>query len=156
MDWIRNRTYITYDTFDYPPPSKLSLLNCRINQASRSLFTMSATSSSSASYSVDIEAQNTLSGTTTSPSVPMPVLTHEVRTPAQVALPIDPMDDFFGYTLSSTRTHDSRHDGNNAEVPPPYVEDSNPPEYTPYAEPVTLAMYLFKFGFCKFYSIFLL
>jgi hypothetical protein len=34
------------------------------------------------------EAQNTLSGTTTSPSVPMPVLTHEVRAPAQVALPI--------------------------------------------------------------------
>jgi len=80
----------------------------------------------------------------------MPVLTHEVRTPAQVARPIDPMDDFFGYTLTSTRTHDSRHDENNTEVLPPYVEESNLPEYTPYAEPVTLAMYLFKFGFCKF------
>jgi len=110
---------------------------------------MSATSSSSVSTSnnVDIEAQNTLSATTTSPSVLIPVLTHEIRTPAQVTRPIDPMDDFFGYTLTSTRTHDSRHDENNTEVLPPYVEESNLPEYTPYAEPVTLAMYLFKFGF---------
>ena len=80
----------------------------------------------------------------------MPVLTHEVRTPARVASPIDPMDDFFGYTLSSTRTHDSRHDEHNTDILPPYVEESALPEYTPYAEPVTLAMYLFKFGFCKF------
>lgn len=110
---------------------------------------MSATSSSSeasTSFIVDIEAQNTSSGTaTTSPSVPMPVLTHQIRTPSQVFSPIDPMDDFFGYTLSST--HNSRHDENNTEVPPPYAEESNLPEYTPYAEPVTLAMYLFKFGF---------
>jgi len=77
----------------------------------------------------------------------MPVLTHQIRTLSQVSSPIDPMDDFFGYTLSSTRTHDSRHDENNTEVPPPYAEESNLPEYTPYAEPVTLAMYLFKFGF---------
>jgi len=104
---------------------------------------MSATSSSEASTS--FITQNTSSGTiAASPSVPMPVLTHEIRTPSQVSPPIDPMDDFFGYTLSSTRTHDSRHD---SEVPPPYVEESNLPEYTPYAEPVTLAMYLFKFGF---------
>ena len=115
---------------------------------------MSATSSSSAStsYIVDIEAQNTLSTTTAPPSVPMPALNHQVRTPAQAAHPIDPMDNFFGYTLTSTRTHESRHD--NTEVPPPYVEESNLPEYTPYAEPVTLAMYLFKFGFCKSYLIF--
>ena len=114
---------------------------------------MSATSSSSeasTSFIVDTEAQNTSSGTiTTSPSAPMPVLTHQIWTPSQVLFPIDPMDDFFGYTLSSTRTHNSRHDENNTEVPPPYVEESNLPEYTPYAEPVTLAMYLFKFGFCK-------
>lgn len=119
---------------------------------------MSATSSSSASssynVSVDIEAQNTLSSpnNTPSPLAPMPVLTHEIRTPPQLANPIDPMHEFFGYTFTTTRTHDSRHDeNNNMEVPPPYVEESNLPEYTPYAEPVTLAMYLFKFGFCKFY-----
>ena len=103
----------------------------------------------SPSYTIDIEAQNA------QPSAPMPVLTHEVRTPTLVSGPIDPMDDFFGYTLSSTRTHDSRHDENNTEVLPPYVEESNLPEYTPYAEPITLAMYLFKFGFCKFYSFLL-
>ena len=85
----------------------------------------------------------------------MPVLTHEVRTSARVASPIDPMDDFFGYTLSSTRTHDSRHDENNTDILPPYVEESPLPEYTPYAEPITLAMYLFKFGFCKFPKSFL-
>lgn len=113
---------------------------------------MSATSSSSAStsYNVNIEAQNTLSGPDT--TSPMPVLTHEIRTPARITAPIDPMDDFFGYTLTSTRTHDSRHDESNMEGLPPYVEEeSNLPEYTPYAEPVTLAMYLFKFGFCKFH-----
>jgi hypothetical protein len=115
---------------------------------------MSSTPSSlaSVSYNVDIEAQNT--NATALPSAPMPMLTHEVRTPARVAGPIDPMDDFFGYTLSTTRTQDSRHDENNTEVLPPYVEESNLPEYTPYAEPVTLAMYLFKFGFCKFFFSF--
>jgi len=78
----------------------------------------------------------------------MSVLTHEIRTPARVTGPIDPMDDFFGYTLTTTRTHDSRHDESNMEGLPPYVEEElNLPEYTPYAEPVTLAMYLFKFGF---------
>jgi hypothetical protein len=50
----------------------------------------------------------------------------------------------------------NKTDGNIAEVPLPYVEESTLPEYTPYAEPVTRAMYLFKFAFCKFYSIFLL
>ncbi|KAJ7163999.1 hypothetical protein C8R43DRAFT_858133, partial [Mycena crocata] len=52
----------------------------------------------------------------------------------------NPIDDFFGLALTSTRTRDSR-----LEVPPPYVDA---PEYTMRAaEPVTLAMYLFKFGF---------
>ena len=152
LDW--NDTYITHLAFaKLCPPTILTPLSCRINLASpfSLIFIMSATSSSSASisYSVDIEAQHTPSATTASSSTPMPVLTHEVRTPAQITRPIDPTDDFFGYTLTSTRTHDSRHD---TEVPPPYVEESNLPEYAPYAEPVTLAMYLFKFGFCKFIS----
>jgi hypothetical protein len=57
-------------------------------------------------------------------------------------------------------THDSRHDERTqslADVPPAYAEESAIPlpEYSLHApEPVTLAMYLFKFGFCKFFSIF--
>ncbi|CAK5268821.1 unnamed protein product [Mycena citricolor] len=68
------------------------------------------------------------------------------------------VDDFFG--VPSSRTRDSRHDSgswrnsvasyksshrDSAALPPPYLEA---PEYTVRAkEPVTLAMYLFKFGF---------
>ncbi|KAF9530678.1 hypothetical protein CPB83DRAFT_738531, partial [Crepidotus variabilis] len=50
-------------------------------------------------------------------------------------------------------THDSRHDDRRqslADVPPAYDEEAAIPlpEYTLHApEPVTLAMYLFKFGF---------
>ncbi|KAJ7163954.1 hypothetical protein C8R43DRAFT_879049 [Mycena crocata] len=62
----------------------------------------------------------------------------------------NPIDDFFGYTLASSRTRESRHDHRRISVaesvaPPPYVEA---PEYTQHPrEPVTLAMFLFKFGF---------
>lgn len=58
----------------------------------------------------------------------------------------DPIDDFFGVTHSGT--HDSRHD---AYVnPPPYeAESAEPPAYSEYP---TLAMYLFKFGFCTYSS----
>jgi hypothetical protein len=65
---------------------------------------------------------------------------------------MDPMGEHFGYTFSSSRTHESRHDRRQsiADVPPPYAEEADIalPEYTLHApEPVTLAMYLFKFGF---------
>ncbi|KIM44061.1 hypothetical protein M413DRAFT_68180 [Hebeloma cylindrosporum] len=65
---------------------------------------------------------------------------------------MNPMDESFGYTLSSSRSHDSRHDRRQsiADIPPPYSEESAIPlpEYALHApEPVTLAMYLFKFGF---------
>ncbi|KAJ7284555.1 hypothetical protein C8J57DRAFT_1431967 [Mycena rebaudengoi] len=61
----------------------------------------------------------------------------------------NPVDDFFGYTLSSSRTRESRHDQRisiaESAAPPPYVDA---PEYTQRpTEPVTLAMFLFKFGF---------
>ncbi|KAJ7880973.1 hypothetical protein B0H14DRAFT_3857839 [Mycena olivaceomarginata] len=61
----------------------------------------------------------------------------------------NPVDDFFGYSLTSSRTRDSRHDRRisvaESLAPPPYMDA---PEYTEHArEPVTLAMYLFKFGF---------
>ncbi|KAJ7880970.1 hypothetical protein B0H14DRAFT_2435426 [Mycena olivaceomarginata] len=61
----------------------------------------------------------------------------------------NPVNDFFGYSLTSSRTRDSRHDRRisvaESLAPPPYMDA---PEYTEHArEPVTLAMYLFKFGF---------
>lgn len=50
-------------------------------------------------------------------------------------------------------THDSRHSASNrpvSEVLPPYFEA--PPAYTERgsSEPATLAMYLFKLGFCEY------
>jgi len=74
---------------------------------------------------------------------PLPVVTHTPHS-SPVEATINPVDDFFGYTLSSSRTHDSRHDRRLSDVPPPYAE---PPVYTLKDQPVTLAMYLFKFGF---------
>ncbi|KAJ7086171.1 hypothetical protein B0H15DRAFT_782274 [Mycena belliarum] len=62
----------------------------------------------------------------------------------------NPVDDFFGYSLASSRTRDSRHDqrmsaAESTLAPPPYIDA---PEYTTRPkEPVTLAMFLFKFGF---------
>ncbi|KAJ6577443.1 hypothetical protein B0H19DRAFT_1019905 [Mycena capillaripes] len=83
-------------------------------------------------------------------TVPAPsaAVTHLERS-SSVHSTTNPIDDFFGYTLASSRTRDSRHDRriSTAEslAPPPYLEA---PEYTAHArEPVTLAMFLFKFGF---------
>ncbi|KAJ2935531.1 hypothetical protein H1R20_g1565, partial [Candolleomyces eurysporus] len=66
----------------------------------------------------------------------------------------DVVDEFFGYRFATSATQESRHDRTqsvvytDAEALPPYAEeDSSLPAYTPYAEPVTLAMFLFKFGF---------
>ncbi|KAL0060500.1 hypothetical protein AAF712_012733 [Marasmius tenuissimus] len=72
----------------------------------------------------------------------------------------NPTDAFFGYTFSTSVTesrHDRRISSSDVDLelgmayetspdiaPPPYVE---PPEYTKSAEPITLAKYLFKFGF---------
>lgn len=87
-------------------------------------------------------------------------MTHASRAGSQSRLR-DPLDDFFGYSASS-RTHESRHDSDRAQslaaadVPPPYAAEAAIPlpEYTLRApEPVTLAMYLFKFGFCEFLDI---
>lgn len=80
---------------------------------------------------------------------PSPAVTHSERS-STVENTTNPVDDFFGYTLASSRTRDSRHDrristAESALAPPPYDEA---PEYTQkLKEPVTLAMYLFKFGF---------
>ncbi|KAJ7510471.1 hypothetical protein B0H11DRAFT_2216263 [Mycena galericulata] len=81
---------------------------------------------------------------------PSAAVTHVERS-STVQNTTNPVDDFFGYTLASSRTRDSRHDLANSPrqslplAPPPYDEA---PEYTQKPkEPVTLAMYLFKFGF---------
>ncbi|OJA18489.1 hypothetical protein AZE42_08004 [Rhizopogon vesiculosus] len=77
-------------------------------------------------------------------------------TPEQNSITTDPMDDFFGVTLTRA-TRESRHDSYippsrvaavmDAEAPPPYADATELPAYSSTAEPVTLAMYLFKFGF---------
>ncbi|KAK7032819.1 hypothetical protein R3P38DRAFT_2919063 [Favolaschia claudopus] len=67
-----------------------------------------------------------------------------VAAPAVAHLPrtTNPVDDFFGLARTSSRIYDSRSE---RDVPPPYVDA---PEYIfRAAEPVTLASYLFKFGF---------
>ncbi|KAJ8095698.1 hypothetical protein PM082_022956 [Marasmius tenuissimus] len=72
----------------------------------------------------------------------------------------NPTDALFGYTFSASvaeSRHDRRISSSDVDLelgiayetspdiaPPPYVE---PPEYTKSAEPITLAKYLFKFGF---------
>lgn len=80
------------------------------------------------------------------------------HTPQQNDNTTDPIDDFFGVTRYTRATRESRHDSYVApspisvaldgEVPPPYMNATEPPAYnsTP-AEPVTLAMYLYRFGF---------
>ena len=67
---------------------------------------------------------------------------------------IDPLDAFFG---ASRGTQDSRYyDMHHVAVyqddvpPPPYAGAGELPAYAAAAEPPTLAMYLFKFGFCKY------
>ncbi|KAF9039096.1 hypothetical protein BJ165DRAFT_1416502 [Panaeolus papilionaceus] len=105
---------------------------------------MSATSAyaSTSSAPIDLEAQNIVA----------PVQAITMQSPRAIMMR-EPTDEYFGYTFSTTR--DSRHDSRrmsmaDAEVPPPYTEetDVNLPGYTLHApEPVTLAMYLFKFGF---------
>ncbi|KAG2002454.1 hypothetical protein CC2G_004647 [Coprinopsis cinerea AmutBmut pab1-1] len=85
-----------------------------------------------------------------------PVVTSSPRTASaseQQPRVYDPMDEFFGYRFTSSATHESRHDRTgsvvlDAEALPAYAEeDDSLPKYTPYDEPATLAMYLFKFGF---------
>lgn len=113
------------------------------------------------SADIDLEAQ-TVTGThapfTLPPaSEPAHSAVAPTRTPEQDSVTTNPIDDFFGVTLTRA-TRESRHDSYvapscisivmNGEAPPPYADATELPAYTfvP-AEPVTLAMYLFKFGF---------
>jgi hypothetical protein len=96
-------------------------------------------------------------GTHVTVKLPSPPATASARSPhAPQEETYDPVDAFFGVTRStrSNRVHgtrDSRHD----DVPPPYPYNNDLPEYSSWdkeagaKEPPTLAMYLFKYGFCK-------
>lgn len=111
------------------------------------------------SVDIDLEAQ-TVTGTHASFTLPAPTqAAHSpatpTHTPQQRDNTTDPIDDFFGVTRA---TRESRHDSYVApnrismtldgEAPPPYTSTTEPPAYnSTSAEPVTLAMYLFKFGF---------
>ena len=118
--------------------------------ASRTVF---GTWHSTPAENIDLEAQ-TITGTHV--ALPLPVAT---PTPSRDAGYTDPIDDFFGVTRSQSprATQNSRHDAvartsyieTDVDAPPPYADASDLPSYTAVAEPPTLAMYLFKFGFRK-------
>ncbi|KAJ3502733.1 hypothetical protein NLJ89_g8751 [Agrocybe chaxingu] len=100
-------------------------------------------STSTTPYTTDIEAQY--------PETPISAMTHTPHTTPSTRM-LDPTDASFGYTFASSPTHESRHDRRQSlsEAPPAYAEEAGIPlpDYTIHApEPVTLAMYLFKFGF---------
>ncbi|KAG0702185.1 hypothetical protein DFH29DRAFT_805293 [Suillus ampliporus] len=116
---------------------------------------------STSSADIDLEAQIV---TGTHASFTLPAATQAAhsaaaptRTPEQNDNTTDPMDDFFGVTHTRA-TRESRHDSYvtpsrisvtmDGDAPPPYADATELPAYssTP-TEPVTLAMYLFKFGF---------
>lgn len=95
-----------------------------------------------------------IASTSTIPA-PSPAVTQPERS-SFLRNATNPVDDFFGYTLASSSTRDSRHDRRisaaESLAPPSYDEA---PEYTQKPkEPVTLAMYLFKFGFrtCDYFQ----
>lgn len=90
------------------------------------------------------------------PTSPPQASTHSPHQPLQQC-EADPFDDFFGVSRSSPRpsrvggTHESRHD----TTLPSYHYGEELPAYSRWdeeagpKEPPTLAMYMFKYGFCK-------
>lgn len=106
----------------------------------------------------DAGSSRIISGTRVSIELPTPPPQASTHTPHQ-PLPqgdADPFDNFFGISHSSRigGTHGSRHDTS----PPPYRGEDLPAysrwdEEAGSKEPPTLAMYLFKYGFCKSESL---
>ena len=103
-----------------------------------------------------------ISGTRVSvelPTSPPQASTHVPRQSLQLG-EVDPFDNFFGVSNSSPRssriggTCESRHD----TTLPPYHSGEELPAYSRWdeeggpKEPPTLAMYMFKYGFCKSHS----
>ncbi|CAL1709023.1 unnamed protein product [Somion occarium] len=121
----------------------------------RTVFGTWNTNTTSSQENIDLEAQ-TISGTRlplpATIVAPTPVLARTSRDQEGT----DPIDDFFGVTRTRG-TSDSRHDTPalpsmveqdvESLPPPPYADCRDLPSYTAVAEPPTLAMYLFKFGF---------
>lgn len=101
-------------------------------------------------FSTPISTQPQASG---SVALPLPATTR--TSPSTTTSPID---DFFGSTRGSR--HDCRFSvsSNKEDDLPLYsdVEALAPPSYSQrgHKEPVTLAMYLFKFGFCEYSPLF--
>ncbi|EKM56530.1 uncharacterized protein PHACADRAFT_160057 [Phanerochaete carnosa HHB-10118-sp] len=100
-----------------------------------------------ANQNLDLEAQVVIG--TYEPGPFVTVASHAQPTDVKVA---DPFDDFFGIARTSHGIQDGRHDTRYASYqddlpPPPYVEEVDLHTYNSVAEPPTLAMYLFKFGF---------
>ncbi|KAG1871480.1 hypothetical protein F4604DRAFT_1654789 [Suillus subluteus] len=113
------------------------------------------------SVDIDLEAQ-TVTGAHTLFTLPAAIqaaysAATPAHTPQQNDNTTDPVDDFFGVTYARA-TRESRHDSYvspsrtsvalDGEAPPPYTNATELPAYssTP-VEPVTLAMYLYRFGF---------
>ena len=112
--------------------------------------------------------------TTATPEAGSPTIISGTRVPVELPTPppqasthaphqslqqgeVDPFDNFFGVSHSSPQssriggTHESRHDA----TLPPYHNGEDLPAYSTWdeeagpKEPPTLAMYMFKYGFCK-------
>ena len=105
----------------------------------------------------DLEAQTPI-------AAPSPARTNASRTRRSSEDPVDPVATFFGVShtrsrtsLSLAGTRDSRHDESRQAtlvepeaLPPSYEDSLEPPAYTQVSGQPTLAMYLFKFGFCEY------
>ena len=109
----------------------------------------------SSSAVIDLGAQTITSryAPFTPPSAPERVIAAAAPTRTPQAATTDAIDDFFGVTRPRA-THESRHNshpslGGGGMSPPPYT-DPELPAYSidPNTEPITLAMYFFKLGFC--------
>jgi hypothetical protein len=109
--------------------------------------TISSIKNMSSTRTLDLEAQSSL-------ATPVAAYTRKSSTEYRhklMANSSDPIDDFFGMT------RESRHDRHpSSDALPVYVADDTAlPRYSAVApEPVMLAMYLFKFGFCASQFVF--
>ena len=111
----------------------------------------------SSSAAIDLEAHGTRAPFAL-PVAPEPARAAPAptRTP-HISTTTDAIDDFFGVTRPRA-TRESQHDSHPSLagdiLPPPYADPELPAYSTePNTEPITLAMYLFKFGFCTYHHL---
>lgn len=96
----------------------------------------------SSSAGISLETQ-TIAGTHAPfalPIAPEPARTAATPSRTHIAITTDAIDDFFGLTRPRSL---------GGDIPPPPYADAELPAYSarPNTEPITLAMYCFKFGF---------